>query len=163
MRKVRYGVRLLLTSLSMLLCSLIHFVWEKLLQLTEFLGKIKSIGDDDFEILSLSSWGDLFESGSKAAEMHVSSFSVIIPFSIICGLLGVIYAIIRCTKHDLVVFNAVLVVFGAVISFLGMISFALLAVSGEAVLFALIMLALTLVAVPFLFFVVAIKCCIRKK
>ena len=158
----KYAGRLLLTSIALFVCSLCHLVWKQIYKFSEILEKVGSVGRDNFSVTEIIDWLGLLSSGSQSASMHKLSLSVIVPLEILCGVVGIIFAAARFTKRDFGMFNIIPVIFGAAISLVGAVSFVLLAVSGKAVLMTLFLLLLTLVVIPVLYLVIAVKFFLRK-
>ena len=158
----KYAGRLLITSISLFVCSLCHLVWKQVLKFSEILDKVGSVGKDNFNINDIYDWLGLLSSQSQSASIHKLSLGIVVPLELICGVIGIRFAAERFTKHDWGMFNIIPIIFGAAISLIGAVSFVLLAVSGKAVIMTLLLLALTLVAIPVMYLVIAVKFFLRK-
>ncbi len=154
--KKKYSGRLLVTSIAVLLCGMVHLIWAKVFRMTAMLGKIKEVGDDSFSVFSVSSWAELLKSGSHGAKMHLSVLYLVIALSAVCGILGIIIAAEKRSGRDPGAFGVILVITGVLMCVFGSLSLWCAAVSGAAVTAALVMLAVTLYVIPIVFLIIAV-------
>ena len=155
--KKAYAGRLLITSISLFVCSLCHLVWKQVMGVSILIEKIGSVGADDFKVSSVSSWLQLITDNSRAASVHSLTLNMLIPLEIVCALTGCICSIARFAGKNPRKMNIIPALLGILISVTGIASFVSLVLSGKAEAMALVLMFFTLAAIPALFLAVSVK------
>lgn len=153
----RYAGRMLVLSVAIIFCGLCNWIWKKVLSLSHLLDKIQDIGEDGFVYNSAESWLGLLSSGSQTALAHKVTLYIIILLQIICGITGIIFAVVRFAKRDLGKANIIPFVLGVIMCIVGAVSLVLLFVSSAAAVLTEVFLCITLFIVPVIFTVYSHK------